>query len=59
MTNPIFQGSIPMVDNPQGLRPSEVTEHLRRAGGLRGVANTEVSHCSRGADLARADQSSK
>ena len=59
MTNPISQGSAPMADDPHGLRLSEVTEHLRRVGGLRGVANTEVSHCSRGADLARADQSSK
>ena len=59
MTNPISQGSAPMADDPHGLRPSEVSEHLRRVGGLRGVANTEVSHCSRGADLARADQSSK
>ncbi|WP_081285523.1 hypothetical protein [Tritonibacter mobilis] len=48
-----------MVDDLHGLRPSEVTEHLRRVGGLRGVANTEVSHCSRGADQARAAQSSK
>lgn len=45
--------------DPHGLRPSEVSEHLRRVGGLRGVTNTEVSHRSRGADLARADQSSK
>ncbi|GLP87075.1 hypothetical protein [Tritonibacter mobilis] len=59
MTNPISQGSAPMVDDLHGLRPSEVTEHLRRVGGLRGVANTEVSHCSRGADQARAAQSSK
>ncbi|MFY1710460.1 hypothetical protein J3366_03110 [Tritonibacter mobilis] len=59
MTNPISQNSAPMADAPHGLRPSEVSEHLRRVGGLRGAANTEVSHCSRGADLARADQSSK
>ena len=59
MTNPISQGSAPMADDPHGLRLPEVTEHLCRVGGLRGVANTEVSHCSRGADLARADQSSK
>ncbi|PXW74335.1 hypothetical protein BZA02_1257 [Ruegeria sp. P4] len=59
MTNPISQSSAPMAEDPHGLRPSEVSEHLRRVGGLRGVANTEVSHCSRGADLARADQSSK
>ncbi|WP_227512327.1 hypothetical protein [Tritonibacter mobilis] len=48
-----------MADAPRGLRPSEVNEHLRRVGGLRGVANTEVSHHTVGADLARADQSSK
>jgi hypothetical protein len=48
-----------MADAPHGLRPSEVSEHLRRVGGLRGSANTEVSHRSCGADLARADQSSK
>ncbi|WP_081285716.1 hypothetical protein [Tritonibacter mobilis] len=48
-----------MADDPHGLRPSEVNEHLSRVGGLRGAANTEVSHRSRGADLARADQSSK
>ena len=59
MTNPISQGSAPMADDPHGLRPSEVSEHLRRVGGLRGAANTEVSHSSRGADLARAAQSSK
>ncbi len=59
MTNPISQGSAPMADAPHGLRPSEVSENLRRVGGLRGSANTEVSHRSCGADLARADQSSK
>jgi len=59
MTNPISQGSAPMADAPHGLRPSEVSEHLRRVGGLRGSTNTEVSHRSCGADLARADQSSK
>ncbi|WP_235859523.1 hypothetical protein [Tritonibacter mobilis] len=48
-----------MADAPHGLRPSEVSENLRRVGGLRGSANTEVSHRSCGADLARADQSSK
>ncbi|PXW76122.1 hypothetical protein BZA02_11715 [Ruegeria sp. P4] len=59
MTNPISQSSAPMADDLHGLRPSEVSEHLRRVGGLRGSANTEVSHRSCGADLARADQSSK
>ncbi|WP_254868557.1 hypothetical protein [Phaeobacter sp. HF9A] len=48
-----------MVDDPHGLRPSKVTEHLRRVGGLRGVPNTEVSHHTSGADQARAAQSSK
>ncbi|MCG7623862.1 hypothetical protein [Epibacterium sp. Ofav1-8] len=48
-----------MADDPHGLRPSEVSEHLSRVGGLRGAANTEVSHRSCDADLARADQSSK
>ncbi|MCA2007915.1 hypothetical protein [Tritonibacter mobilis] len=48
-----------MAEDPHGLHPSEVSEHLRRVGGLRGVANTEVSHHAFGADLARADQSSK
>ncbi|MFY1713481.1 hypothetical protein J3366_18550 [Tritonibacter mobilis] len=32
---------------------------MRRVGGLCGTANTEVSHHTSGADLARADQSSK
>ncbi|SDX82125.1 hypothetical protein [Tritonibacter mobilis] len=32
---------------------------MRRVGGLRAADCPEVSHCSRGADLARADQSSK
>ena len=59
MTNPISPDSASMADAPRGPRPSETNEHLSRVGGLRGVANTEVSHCSRGADLARADQSSK
>ena len=59
MTNPISQGSAPMAEDPHGRRPSEVNEHLRRVGGLRGVTNTEVSHHTVGADLARADQSSK
>ena len=59
MTNPISQSSAPMAEDPHGLRPSELTEHLCRVGGLRGVANTEVSHCFRGVDQARADQSSK
>ena len=59
MTNPISHGSALMADDAHGLRLSEVTEHLRRVGGLRGVANTEVSHPTSGADLARADQSSK
>ncbi len=59
MTNRISQGSAPMAEDPHGRRPSEVNEHLRRVGGLRGVANTEVSHRTFGADLARADQSSK
>lgn len=59
MTNPISPGSAPMADDPHGLRPSEASEHLRRVGGLRGAANTEVSHHTSGVDLARADQSSK
>ena len=59
MTNPISQGSASIADEPQGPRPSETNEHTRRVGGLRAAADTEVSHRSRGADLARADQSSK
>ena len=59
MTNPISQSSAPMAEDPHGLRPSEASEHLNRVGGLRGVTNTEVSHHTFGADLARADQSSK
>ncbi|WP_228711260.1 hypothetical protein [Tritonibacter mobilis] len=48
-----------MADAPRGLRHSEINEYTRRVGGLRGVTNTEVSHHTSGADLARADQSSK
>ena len=59
MTNPISHASAPMVDASRGPRPSETNEHTRRAGGLRAVDCPEVSHCSRGADLARANQSSK
>ncbi|MCG7623218.1 hypothetical protein [Epibacterium sp. Ofav1-8] len=48
-----------MADASRGPRPSETNEHTRRVGGLRAVDCPEVSHRSRGADQARADQSSK
>jgi len=59
MTNPISSDSASMADAPRGDRPSETNEHTRRVGGLRAADRPEVSHRSRGADLARADQSSK
>ncbi|WP_227513788.1 hypothetical protein [Tritonibacter mobilis] len=48
-----------MADASRGPRPSETNEHTRRVGGLRAADCPEVSHRSGGADLARADQSSK
>lgn len=48
-----------MADAPRGPRPSQTNEHTRRLGGLRAADCPEVSHRSGGADLARADQSSK
>ena len=59
MTNPISQGSAPIADELQGPRPCPNSEHPRRAGGLRANGVPEVSHPSRGADQARAAQSSK
>ena len=59
MTPPISHASASMADASRGPRPSETKEHTRRVGGLRAVDCPEVSHRSRGADLARADQSSK
>ncbi|MFY1711634.1 hypothetical protein [Tritonibacter mobilis] len=59
MTNPISHASAPMADASRGPRPSEINEHARRVGGLRAADHSEVSHRSCGADLARADQSSK
>ncbi|MCG7624152.1 hypothetical protein MHM97_12355 [Epibacterium sp. Ofav1-8] len=48
-----------MADASRGPRPSETNEHTRRVRGLRAADCPEVSHRSCGADLARADQSSK
>ena len=59
MTNPISHASAPMADASRGPRPSEINEHARRVGGLRAADHSEASHRSCGADLARADQSSK
>ena len=59
MTHPISHASASMADASRGPRPSETNEHTRRVGGLRADDCPEVSHRSCGADLARADQSSK
>jgi len=59
MTIPISHASASMADASRGPHPSEINEHTRRVGGLRAADCPEVSHRSCGADLARADQSSK